>query len=114
MERCGIQRPNACFLVVLSLLLLVGVAQASFDMSSESFVTQRTASVSNELDSEVTRRMLASSGYYVGYGALTANRVPCPPQSGRSYYTPGCSTASGPVRPYTRGCSTITRCQRDG
>ncbi|BBN16545.1 protein MpRALF1 [Marchantia polymorpha subsp. ruderalis] len=114
MGRCGMQRTNVWFLVLLSVLLLMGVAQASFDMSSETFVPQRTASLSNQLDSEVTRRMLAASGYYVGYGALTANRVPCPPQSGRSYYTPGCSTASGPVRPYTRGCSTITRCARDG
>ncbi|KAI3760930.1 hypothetical protein L1987_51334 [Smallanthus sonchifolius] len=50
--------------------------------------------------------------YYISYGALSANRVPCPPRSGRSYYTHDCWRARGPVRPYTRGCSAITRCRR--
>ncbi|KAJ9564281.1 hypothetical protein OSB04_000247 [Centaurea solstitialis] len=50
--------------------------------------------------------------YYISYGALSANRVPCPPRSGRSYYTHNCWRARGPVRPYFRGCSTITRCRR--
>ncbi|KVI02681.1 protein RALF-like 34 [Cynara cardunculus var. scolymus] len=50
--------------------------------------------------------------YYISYGALSANRVPCPPRSGRSYYTHNCWRAKGRVRPYTRGCSTITRCRR--
>ncbi|XP_071713225.1 protein RALF-like 34 [Rutidosis leptorrhynchoides] len=50
--------------------------------------------------------------YYISYGALSANRVPCPPRSGRSYYTHDCWRARGPVHPYTRGCSAITRCRR--
>ncbi|KAG2327232.1 hypothetical protein Bca4012_036228 [Brassica carinata] len=50
--------------------------------------------------------------YYISYGALSANRVPCPPRSGRSYYTHNCFRARGPVHPYTRGCSSITRCRR--
>ncbi|KAL0432512.1 UNVERIFIED_CONTAM: protein RALF-like 34 [Sesamum latifolium] len=50
--------------------------------------------------------------YYISYGALSANRVPCPPRSGRSYYTHNCFRARGPVHPYTRGCSAITRCRR--
>ncbi|KAI7745152.1 hypothetical protein M8C21_005810 [Ambrosia artemisiifolia] len=50
--------------------------------------------------------------YYISYGALAANRVPCPPRSGRSYYTHDCWRARGPPRPYTRGCSAITRCRR--
>ncbi|KAL3813623.1 hypothetical protein ACJIZ3_014891 [Penstemon smallii] len=50
--------------------------------------------------------------YYISYGALLANRVPCPPRSGRSYYTHNCYGARGPVHPYTRGCSAITRCRR--
>ncbi|KAG6666241.1 hypothetical protein I3843_Q026500 [Carya illinoinensis] len=50
--------------------------------------------------------------YYISYGALTADRIPCPPRSGRSYYTPNCFKARGPVHPYTRGCSRITRCRR--
>ncbi|KAJ6852889.1 protein RALF-like 34 [Iris pallida] len=50
--------------------------------------------------------------YYISYGALSANRIPCPPRSGRSYYSHNCYRASGPVRPYSRGCSVITRCRR--
>ncbi|ESQ31191.1 hypothetical protein EUTSA_v10005130mg [Eutrema salsugineum] len=50
--------------------------------------------------------------YYISYGALSANRVPCPPRSGRSYYTHNCFRARGPVHPYRRGCSSITRCRR--
>ncbi|KAL5078906.1 hypothetical protein RYX36_007327 [Vicia faba] len=50
--------------------------------------------------------------YYISYGALAANRIPCPPRSGRSYYTHKCYEARGSVHPYTRGCSAITRCRR--
>ncbi|XP_021714317.1 protein RALF-like 34 [Chenopodium quinoa] len=50
--------------------------------------------------------------YYISYGALSANRVPCPPRSGRSYYTHNCFAAHGPANPYSRGCSCITRCRR--
>ncbi|VVB18244.1 unnamed protein product [Arabis nemorensis] len=50
--------------------------------------------------------------YYISYGALSANRVPCPPRSGRSYYTHNCFGARGPVHPYRRGCSSITRCRK--
>ncbi|KAG8641231.1 protein RALF-like 34 [Manihot esculenta] len=50
--------------------------------------------------------------YYISYGALAANRIPCPPRSGRSYYTHNCFKARAPVNPYTRGCSRITRCRR--
>lgn len=49
---------------------------------------------------------------YISYGALSSNRIPCPPRSGRSYYTHNCYFATGPVHPYVRGCSTITRCRR--
>ncbi|KAB2051725.1 hypothetical protein CXB51_031461 [Gossypium anomalum] len=50
--------------------------------------------------------------YYISYAALSANRIPCPPRSGRSYYTNNCFKAHGPVHPYSRGCSRITRCRR--
>ncbi|KAI3947726.1 hypothetical protein MKX01_034391 [Papaver californicum] len=50
--------------------------------------------------------------YYISYGALSANRVPCPPRSGRSYYTNNCYNARQPAQPYSRGCSKITRCRR--
>ncbi|XP_065009510.1 protein RALF-like 34 [Musa acuminata AAA Group] len=50
--------------------------------------------------------------YYISYAALSANRVPCPPRSGRSYYTHNCYRARGPVHPYSRNCEVITRCRR--
>ncbi|KAK0605422.1 hypothetical protein LWI29_026609 [Acer saccharum] len=66
-------------------------------------------------DSEYSsRRSLFWHGmpYYISYGALSANRIPCPPRSGRSYYTHNCYKARGPVHPYSRGCSAIARCRR--
>ena len=50
--------------------------------------------------------------YYISYGALAANRIPCPPRSGRSYYTHHCYRTRRPVNPYSRGCSAIPRCRR--
>ncbi|XVF36295.1 hypothetical protein REPUB_Repub19eG0045900 [Reevesia pubescens] len=50
--------------------------------------------------------------YYISYGALSANRIPCPPRSGRSYYTHDCFKTNQPANPYTRGCSRITNCRR--
>ncbi|CAM8912326.1 unnamed protein product [Rhodiola kirilowii] len=65
-------------------------------------------------DVEGERRSLfwRAARYYISYGALSANRVPCPPRSGRSYYTHNCYRARGPIRPYVRGCSAISRCRR--
>ncbi|XWS33603.1 hypothetical protein CRYUN_Cryun22dG0097200 [Craigia yunnanensis] len=70
--------------------------------------------IDGEEESEYGRRSLfwKRMRYYISYGALSANRIPCPPRSGRSYYTHNCFQAHGPVHPYTRGCSRITRCRR--
>ncbi|KAK4771583.1 hypothetical protein SAY87_032115 [Trapa incisa] len=59
-----------------------------------------------ELDSESSRRILATSNY-ISYGALQRNTVPCS-RRGASYYNcrPG-----APSNPYSRGCSSITRCR---
>ncbi|XP_059625696.1 rapid alkalinization factor-like [Cornus florida] len=59
-----------------------------------------------DMESEVSRRILATTEY-ISYGALQRNSVPCS-QRGASYYNcqPG-----GQANPYTRGCSTITRCR---
>ncbi|XP_010263515.1 PREDICTED: protein RALF-like 34 [Nelumbo nucifera] len=67
-----------------------------------------------DVDGGIGRRSLfwRTTHYYISYGALSANRIPCPPRSGRSYYTHNCYKARGPVHPYTRGCSRITRCRR--
>ncbi|GLT90229.1 hypothetical protein SLE2022_081720 [Rubroshorea leprosula] len=59
-----------------------------------------------ELDSEISRRILATTKY-ISYGALQKNTVPCS-RRGASYYNcqPGAQ-----ANPYTRGCSAITRCR---
>ncbi|KAL2612610.1 hypothetical protein R1flu_024302 [Riccia fluitans] len=115
MGRCEMQGWKLLIFAVLSVTLLTGLAQASFDVGSETLVPQRRSLIDGNAETEITRRILAGSGgYYIGYGALTANRVPCPAGSGRSYYTANCQSASGPVRPYQRTCSTASRCARDG
>ncbi|KAJ0253134.1 hypothetical protein HA466_0122120 [Hirschfeldia incana] len=60
-----------------------------------------------ELDSESSRRILASKKY-VSYGAMRKNSVPCS-RRGASYYN--CQRGAQ-ANPYSRGCSTITRCRR--
>ncbi|XP_076922165.1 rapid alkalinization factor-like [Bidens hawaiensis] len=60
-----------------------------------------------EMESESTRRILATSNY-ISYGALQGSNVPCS-QRGASYYN---CQSGGQANPYQRGCSTITRCQR--
>ncbi|RZC48450.1 hypothetical protein C5167_016875 [Papaver somniferum] len=69
---------------------------------------------SEEGESKADRRSLfwRRVHYYISYGALSANRIPCPPRSGRSYYTHNCYKARGIAHPYSRGCSKITRCRR--
>ncbi|CAM6125285.1 unnamed protein product [Calypogeia fissa] len=109
-------RVNVCVVVFFSVLLLaVCVDRAGADLGWLSGASNTDVLLSwsrARTDDASTRRVLASSNGYIGYGALTAGRTPCPPQSGRSYYTPNCRSATGPVRPYQRGCSAITRCAR--
>ncbi|GFQ05706.1 rapid alkalinization factor [Phtheirospermum japonicum] len=59
-----------------------------------------------ELDSEINRRILATSEY-ISYGALQGNNVPCS-RRGASYYNcqPGAE-----ANPYTRSCTAATRCR---
>ncbi|GLT72443.1 hypothetical protein SLA2020_443780 [Shorea laevis] len=59
-----------------------------------------------ELDSEISRRILATTNY-ISYGALQRNSVPCS-RRGASYYNcqPGAQ-----ANPYSRGCSSISRCR---
>ncbi|MED6155226.1 hypothetical protein PIB30_003416 [Stylosanthes scabra] len=58
------------------------------------------------MESSSHRRILATS-QYISYQALQRNTVPCS-QRGASYYNckPGAE-----ANPYTRGCTTITRCR---
>ncbi|KAK6245227.1 hypothetical protein SCA6_008317 [Theobroma cacao] len=105
------------------LLLTLSSAQAdhtSFQLMTEETEWPWTMSVYDELGANeeeeggITRRSLywKRMHYYISYGALSANRIPCPPRSGRSYYTHNCFKAREPANPYTRGCSRITRCRR--
>lgn len=118
------QRILLCMLVVvLSLLLLCAHTESAMDWSSSStsMVTELLSSSGSSSSKEqydeiesssVTRRMLANSPFFISYGSLSADRIPCPAGSGRSYYTNNCAAATGPARPYTRGCSAITLCAR--
>ncbi|KAG7556678.1 Rapid ALkalinization Factor [Arabidopsis suecica] len=60
-----------------------------------------------EFDSEISKRILASKKY-ISYGAMRKNNVPCS-RRGASYYN--CKRGAQ-ANPYSRGCSTITRCRR--
>ncbi|KAI3986398.1 hypothetical protein MKX01_002243 [Papaver californicum] len=60
----------------------------------------------NEMDSEISRRILATTKY-ISYESLKKNSVPCS-EKGASYYNckPGAQ-----ANPYNRGCSAITKCR---
>ncbi|XP_059626430.1 protein RALF-like 4 [Cornus florida] len=60
------------------------------------------------MDSESSRRLLAGGPGYISYDALKANNVPCD-KRGPSYYN---CNQQGPVNPYNRGCSVISKCAR--
>ncbi|KAL3626022.1 hypothetical protein CASFOL_029571 [Castilleja foliolosa] len=60
-----------------------------------------------ELDSEINRRILASSEY-ISYDALQGNNVPCS-RRGASYYN---CQPDAEANPYTRSCTAVTRCGR--
>ncbi|XAR61904.1 hypothetical protein NMG60_11016451 [Bertholletia excelsa] len=122
--------PRAPLLVLALLLISVSLIQAQIDHTSLQLMTEAlewptTMSVNDEFGLEggevddlesgtgIDRRSLYwMRHFYISYGALAANRIPCPARSGRSYYTHNCYKASGPVHPYTRGCSRITHCRR--
>ncbi|PWA44224.1 Rapid ALkalinization Factor [Artemisia annua] len=61
-----------------------------------------------EMDSESSRRILATNRRYISYGALSKNNVPCS-RRGASYYN---CRSGGQANPYSRGCSRISRCRR--
>ncbi|GAV83486.1 RALF domain-containing protein [Cephalotus follicularis] len=71
-----------------------------------SSIAESLADEEFELDSEISRRILATT-QYISYGALQRNTVPCS-RRGASYYN--CQPGAA-ANPYTRGCSAITRCR---
>ncbi|GAU26031.1 hypothetical protein TSUD_224920 [Trifolium subterraneum] len=121
--------PNLTLILLLCLFLSLNtnidaqIEETTLNLMSDGLEWPTTMSHYSELetnneeqdiDSDFSRRSLFWSRvkYYISYGALSANRIPCPPRSGRSYYTHKCYEARGPVHPYSRGCSAITRCRR--
>jgi hypothetical protein len=101
--------------VVVSVFVLCGRTVRAVDLSSSTsmeLLLLGGKDQNGEMESSAMRRMLANSPSYISYGALSADRIPCPAGSGRSYYTNNCYAAAGPVTPYTRGCSAITLCAR--
>ncbi|XP_052200949.1 protein RALF-like 34 [Diospyros lotus] len=115
--------PRAPFWILLAFLLFSGV-YSQMDQTSLQFISDALewpatmslhgdiGSIEEDLDGIERRSLYWRGHYYISYGALSANRIPCPARSGRSYYTHNCFHATGPVRPYSRGCSAITRCRR--
>ncbi|XP_050219135.1 protein RALF-like 4 [Mercurialis annua] len=62
------------------------------------------------MESEASRRILASGKRFLSYAALKANMTPCN-KRGRSYYS--CKQQSRrKVNPYKRACTVITKCYR--
>lgn len=93
--------------VVLLLVMLVGCQAHLLAMDPSSSSVHMMSSF--DMD---PRRVLAASQYYISYGALNANRAPCPSGQGRSYYTANCQPSAGDPDPYSRSCDQITRCAR--
>ncbi|GAB2227336.1 hypothetical protein Droror1_Dr00009154 [Drosera rotundifolia] len=104
--------PKALLSLLLLLVFLTHIASSSHDLTLISDSID-WAGPDSDPDSGPSRSLLwGTLHYYISYAALSANRIPCPARSGRSYYTVNCYKESGPVRPYNRGCSAITRCRR--
>ncbi|PNT73526.1 protein RALF-like 33 [Brachypodium distachyon] len=99
--------------IVLALLLLLVVAahgHGDADPGMAACTVEDDEACAGQGEEELmarsTRRELGGGGY-IGYDALRRNAVPCS-YRGASYYNcrPG-----GQANPYSRGCSSITRCR---
>lgn len=108
----------ALALIVAIAALLVLVVAAELDAGSSTWAAedygggaamQAACRVEDEegCGGEATPRRHLGGGSYIGYDALRRNAVPCS-YRGASYYNcrPG-----GQANPYSRGCSSITRCR---
>eukprot|EP00250_Pteridium_aquilinum_P012295 c20634_g1_i1 orf=174-545(+) len=119
------QRKAALLLVLLCVGLLTQVRVSSSASAEERFMYnkfqgfpgdkgQAELGIGQEEEQMMrVQRLLVGVAPHISYGVLQADRVRCPPQSGRSYYDPDCRTATGPVNSYKRGCLTIARCGID-
>uniref|UniRef100_A0A6N2K903 Uncharacterized protein n=1 Tax=Salix viminalis TaxID=40686 RepID=A0A6N2K903_SALVM len=101
-------RVSALTLIVVFLAFLTA-AKAQADLKDFIQLTSEALNGHQQcLDSEdeeygggSQRRSLygGAKHYYISYGALSANRVPCPARSGRSYYTHDCSDQEARLTP---------------
>nr|GEX36438.1 hypothetical protein [Tanacetum cinerariifolium] len=62
-----------------------------------------------EMDSELSRRILATNRRNISYGALSKNNVPCS-RRGASYYN---CRSGDQANPDSHGCSRISRVEDD-
>ncbi|KAK8527333.1 hypothetical protein V6N13_085171 [Hibiscus sabdariffa] len=94
------------FAKVLFMFLILGSVMVAADEACSKSSISGHCKV--EDPTETNHRRVAGEKRYISYKALNHNAVPCN-KRGRSYYDCG---RAGPVNPYTRGCSVITRCAR--
>uniref|UniRef100_A0ACD5WJL7 Uncharacterized protein n=1 Tax=Avena sativa TaxID=4498 RepID=A0ACD5WJL7_AVESA len=105
------------FVVLAALLLVAAAASPYHELDPAMWATDQASvmpvSACTVEDQEAgcegdapTRRQLGGNSY-IGYDALRRNAVPCS-YRGASYYNcrPGAQ-----ANPYSRGCSSITRCR---
>ncbi|EXC44945.1 hypothetical protein L484_000551 [Morus notabilis] len=99
-----------CFCFFLTIFVTLGSSSltqlddTSLKLMSDAMEWPTTMLLYDELaDGDfVDRRSLFWRGttrYYISYGALSANKIPCLPRSGRSNYTHNFFKARGPVHP---------------
>ncbi|PWA98902.1 Rapid ALkalinization Factor [Artemisia annua] len=113
-------KPRNLLLILATLLLTHMISTTA---SSENWISDTTnwipttttattigdlEEIEFEMDSESSRRILATNRRYISYGALSKNNVPCS-RRGASYYN---CRSGGQANPYSRGCSRISRCRR--
>ncbi|MCL7037700.1 hypothetical protein MKW94_016635 [Papaver nudicaule] len=99
-----------CAIFVMIVSNVDAFGEQSFDWMPSSSFADGTIGESLEeeflLDSEISRRILATTKY-ISYGSLKKNNVPCS-RRGASYYNckPGAQ-----ANPYQRGCSKMSKCR---
>ncbi|GLJ28674.1 hypothetical protein SUGI_0565000 [Cryptomeria japonica] len=104
-------------LIFLYIMLMLPCGQALHSLKNDSNVKDRSFSKAqmkmdpNDLSCRASRRNLYDQNHpSISYGALKSDNVPCG-ITGQSYYY--CNHADDQANPYTRACTSITRCHRD-
>ncbi|KAK8618438.1 hypothetical protein V6N13_132430 [Hibiscus sabdariffa] len=94
------------FSKVLFMFLILALAMVAADEACSKSSISGHCKVEDQ--TETSHRLLAGKRKAISYKALEKNAIICN-QPGRSYND---CHRGGPVNPYTRGCSIITRCRR--